>query len=595
MKRSLIERWIVPGCLTAATFGLYLLTLSHVHTYDALTYINDVDRRTGMFFHPHHLLYSPTGWLFWQLWRIAGYRGNSEVALQILNAAAGAACGFGLYRVTLHLTQQVTTATVAACFLWFNYATWYFSVDVEVYLLALLWLLLTLPLLIELVTAPRPRTAPLLGFALGGAALYHQINVLLTVVVLVAAALAPLPWRGKLASIVRCGVVAGSCVGLGYGIVGFAINGYRSPAQFRDWIFLFAKTGWWGHATRDRWTDLGAGLGNTLSPEGAWPYWVGIVGLLLVGGLALRRWPRVVLICGTWIAVYGTFFAWWEADNVEFWIATLLPLWLLVGLSLAAISNRAVAALALVGCGLLAWHNYPLVERHGNPAFDLHRHYSTRARELTKPNDLIVEPGGVLEQYLPYYEQRSNIRTINGALFETNGDIERALAQLQSYLWTNLHAGQAVLVGRNALQLPPDRRERHDVPQPRLDAFWVPYRSALEVALVDQGDTIFWRIPSARELAGGQGWHWTSFDWGWKATNVSDERFDDAWCFNPGSDPMLTSPVLGIDAASFAAVEITLSTVAQGQSAQLFFGGPDGVLSEVNGPRFLGSYDQPDG
>ncbi|HSH80699.1 MAG TPA: hypothetical protein VLA19_19400, partial [Herpetosiphonaceae bacterium] len=320
MTRIRFERFVVPGVLAAVALTLYLLTLSDVHTYDALSYIRDVDGRTGFFFHPHHLLYSPTGWLFWQSWRLVGYEGNSELPLKVLNALVGAGCGFGLYQLTYGLTRYVVAAAAAAGAFLFAYANWYFAVEVEVYLLAVAWLLPALALLVELVTVPRARTAPLLGLAVAGASIYHQTNGLMAGVVVAAVLLAPMPVRDKLRHLVISGLVAGGVVALAYAVVGFGINGYRTLGELRDWMFFFVQTGWWGHATRDRWTDLGAGLGNTISTRGALPYWIGLVTLLVLGGMAARRRPRVVLVCAAWILIYGSFFAWWEGDNIEFWI-----------------------------------------------------------------------------------------------------------------------------------------------------------------------------------------------------------------------------------------------------------------------------------
>jgi hypothetical protein len=141
MKQMVFARWLVPGILAGTALILYLLTLSDVHTFDALSYIRDVDGRTGFFFHPHHLLYSPTGWVFWQGWRLAGYEGNSELALKVLNAIVGAGCGWALYRLLLRLTGSVPAAIGAAGIFLFSYASWYFAGEVEVYMLALAWLL----------------------------------------------------------------------------------------------------------------------------------------------------------------------------------------------------------------------------------------------------------------------------------------------------------------------------------------------------------------------------------------------------------------------------------------------------------------------
>lgn len=586
-----ITRWAVPSALALLALAVFLPTLSDVHTFDALSYIRDVDQRAGFFFHPHHLLYSPTGWLFWQIWRVFGYDGGSELALKVLNSLVSAACGFGLYRLTLRISRSWWAALTAAGLLLFNYGVWYFSVEVEVYILALVWLLAALALLIELVTQPRTRTAPLLGVSLGLAALYHQTNGLLVPVVIAGMLLSPLSWRERIKRLVISGTIAGGIVALGYLLVGFGYNGYRSFSQLREWMFFFIETGWWGHATRDRLTDLGAGLGNTISTEGALPFWIAILVLLVLGlPSAARTWPRIVAICGLWIAIYGGFFSWWEGENIEFWIGTLLPLWLLVGLSVArlgALATRSTAArlgqgvsfVSLVVPLLMVWHNYPIVERRGDASQDLQRQLADGIKAVTAPADLIISPGGVMELYLPYYEDRHNLRTLNATLFEVGGDIPAAFERLRGEIKAGLHAGLTVIVGDEAMELQ-ERNQRYPIDQPMLDDFWQPYRTSMQPAVVHKGTTYFWRLPNATELARGDGWRWQSFDWGWQAANIESAQFDGSWCFNPQPDPALVSPLLNLDAGSFSAVEITMRTNAQNQQAQLFFAGADGAMSD---------------
>lgn len=591
-QAQIVTRWLIPLALVALALPLYLTTLSDVHTFDALSYIRDVDQRAGFFFHPHHLLYSPTGWLFWQGWRLFGYGGGSELALKVLNSLVGAACGFGLYRMVLRLTDRWWAALLAAGLLLFNYGAWYFSVEVEVYLLALVWVLIALALLIELITTPRARTAPLLGLSVGLAALYHQTNGLLVPLVVAGVLLSPTTWRDRLRNLLTAGVISGAVVAIGYALVGFGYNGYRSIGQMRDWMFFFVETGWWGHATRDRLTDLGAGLGNSISTQGAWPYWVAIVAVLLAGMVgAARRWPRIVALCALWIAVYGGFFAWWEGDNIEFWIATLLPLWLLVGLCAAAIPlgrsrptiqrGQSVLAIgAIVLPLLLSWHNYPIVTRRGDAAQDLQRQISTEVGRLSSPDDMIISTGGVLELYLPYYEDRHYIRTFNMVLFETNGDLQSGFAELHREIDQALHAGLAVFVGQDSVELPEFARQRYNLTQADLDAFWASYRPLFQDAVVHNGTTYFWRIPPATELANGDGWRWTSGSIGWQSANADSATFDGGWCFTPQVDPALVGPQIGVDSARFRAVEVTMRTAAQNQQAQLFFAGADGAMSD---------------
>lgn len=575
--RVLLGGWLIPALLSGLVLALYLTTLSDVHTFDALTYLRDVEHRSDFFLHPHHLLYSPTGWLFWQSWRLFGYQGRSELPLQVLNVLVATACGLGLYHLTLRLTRSVLAALISAGIFFFSYANWYFAVEVEVYLLALAWQLLALALLIELVTRPRPRTAPCLGLAMGVAALYHQVNGLLVPVVVAGVVLAPLSGRARLRTLVVAGLIAGAIVALGYGIVGIGIKGIRSTDELRRWMFLYTQSGLWGQAKTSRWVDLGVGLRATISTGAALPFWVGMVALLLLGWRAVRRWPSAVLICTIWIVGYAAFFIWWEPDNIEFWISALLPLWLLLGLAVASIEQwprgRLVLAAAVLGLGVLGWHNYSIVERRGDAAFDRHRRISGAVRDVTVPSDLILEPRGILELYLPHYEARPNIRMIHRIFWENSNQLDPALGQLTQEVQVALNAGVAVLVGRDAL-------DRGDVPPDRLAALWQPYRDVMEPAVNIDGTVHFWRIPSAPEVAARGGWDWASFDWGWRATNIDATHIDGQWCFNPQPDPMLSSPRLAIDAASIRAVEVTMSTTAEGQTAQLYYGGLDGQLRE---------------
>lgn len=590
MTRRFWEYWALPTALMGIALTLYLTTLSDVHTFDALSYIRDVDGRTGFFFHPHHLLYSPTGWLFWQSWRIFGYEGNSELALKVLNALVGAGCGFALYHLIYSLTHKALAAAIAAGVFLFSYATWYFSAEVEVYVLALVWQLLAMALMVELVSRPRPRTAPLLGVALGMAALYHQTNGLLVPITMLAVALAPISWQRKLLALVVSGAISAVIVATGYLGIGFGINGYRSLSELRNWMFFFVETGWWGHATRDRWTDLGAGLGNTISTRGALPYWIGIVIITVLGIPSWRRWPRITVLALAWLALYSAFFIWWEPDNIEFWIASLLPLWLLLGLSIAGIGNRwlsiAAQGVGLVGIASLAFHNYSIVELRGDARYDLQRQLSQGVKQVTTPADLILAPGGVMELYLPYYEDRHNVRTLNGVLFESNGDVAAALGRIGAYIDDSLHAGLSVTIGRELVELPPDVYRRYNITQEQLDAFWSPLRAAFEPSVVHDGTTYFWQLPSANTLAQDAGWSWSNFSWGWQAANVGNVGFENGWCFDPASDPGLSGPLLELDAASVRGVEVTMATKAGGQTAQLFFGGTDGALSDEKSVRW---------
>lgn len=235
---------------------------------------------------------------------------------------------------------------------------------------------------------------------------------------------------------------------------------------------------------------------------------------------------------------------------------------------------------------MLAAHNYPIVKRRGDAAYDLQRQLSSRVRAVTTPGDLILSPGGAMELYLPHYEGRPNVRTLNGVLFQTRGNLDQALGRIANDIEVSLHAGLAVVVGREVMRIPPDIFRRYDVPQARLDAFWKPYLGAMQPVVINKGETYFWRIPPAEELAEKDGWRWASFDWGWQAGNVAAPGFENGWCFNPQTDPMLVGPVLRLDAAPIKAVKVAMATSAKNQTGQLFYAGLDGAISDAHSVRW---------
>jgi hypothetical protein len=165
-------------------------------------------------------------------------------------------------------------------------------------------------------------------------------------------------------------------------------------------------------------------------------------------------------------------------------------------------------------------------------------------------------------------------------IFEEQGDIARALARLRQEIDASLHAGLQIVVSSDALELPQHIRRRYPITQAQLDAFWQPYHTVLQPVVIHDGIIYFWAIPAADAFAAGEGWRWQQFDQGWNAANVSDSSFtpDAGWCFHPGSDPMLISPGLTLDAGRYRTLEITMRSRAAGQTAQLFYANIDGLM-----------------
>lgn len=79
---------LIAAAIFVGLLSLYLLTLTQVHTFDALSYITSVERKPWTeLFHPHHLAYGPFGSLALTLSRALGYDGGRAAN------ATGECCG----------------------------------------------------------------------------------------------------------------------------------------------------------------------------------------------------------------------------------------------------------------------------------------------------------------------------------------------------------------------------------------------------------------------------------------------------------------------------------------------------------------------
>jgi hypothetical protein len=605
---ALIDRRVgVPVLLFLLTFVAYVTTLTLVHTFDALSYVTSVERKPWTeVFHPHHLAYGPLGVLAFQGGRVLGYTGGAALPMQVINALAGALGVALFYSIVRRVTRRDDLALTSALLLGGGYAYWYYAIEIEVYTVATLLLIICL----DIVSRPgwwrSRRSLLVLGLAQAGAVLFHQTNLLLCGPIAVWFILSLYDGgrrtedeeprtkdEGRLWVIIGrwslYAVALSLAVALPYLFVGVGVSKFQSWAAFDAWLTEYARTGWWGGPiTAQKWAGLADGLADTLAQPGG-----GLLGLLLLGLLiahlrALRTGPRALVVAlATWLLVYGAFFLWWEPDNIEFWIASLPPALLLLSLALRAERRWGPGVwLALAVAVAAAGTNYGAIARRGDPATDLQRLIAHELSVRSRPADLMLVPDGLLELYLPYYEQHDNFLSLNQALFDNNNNWDRACAAVRERIDTTLHAGAIVYLSDETLRPPALLLERHHLQLAQITTCFAPYGSALQFVPMPQSVPAYWRLALGQERAEGRGWRFDSFAEGWQAANVQQELFAQGWHFVPGSDPALTSPLLEIDATRFAAIEIRMANGTTAHDAQLFFAGPDGTISETRSARW---------
>jgi hypothetical protein len=606
----------------AATLALYLATLTGVHTFDALSYILDVQRKPlAELYHPHHLAYGPLGWLAYHGARALGYAGTANLPLQLVNAVAGALGVALFFRTLRRLTGLASLALAGAALLALSFAFWYYAVEVEVYTLAGLFLLLCLDRMARLLRRPSWQGFALLGVLQGLAILFHQTNLLLCAPV---AALLLLCWQSGLPARTRgfflelllpYGLALGLCVSLPYALVARA-SGLTSVAELRGWLLGYATTGWWGGAiTSSKWAGLGEGLSLTLAAElgvgafvGLWLLGLLVIHLrLMLSDLRLRRRGRdtitravaqhgpsvelgLIAIACVWLLCYGAFFLWWEPDNVEFWIASLPPAILLLALALARGEGRwrrrpgvwTTLAIALT----LGALNGEAIVRRGDPARDLQRQIVAAYVAASEPDDLLLVPDGLQELYLPYYEDRFAYASWNQAFFDHGPRWQEVCTAMQARIEAALHAGAAVIFADEVLRPPALLQRRHGFSTGEVDACLSPYLPDLEPLAMPSGQPGAMRLPGANERARGAGWEFAHQRWGWRALNAREAGVEGGWNLVPESDPALLSPALGLDASEFRALELVIDSGGVVGEGQLFWAGPDGQTDEARSLRW---------
>jgi hypothetical protein len=598
-RRLAFGRMLMPAGVFFVTLLLYLSTLTQVHTFDALSYVTSVERKPWTeVFHPHHLAYGPLGELALAASTALGYHGGAALPMQAVNSFAGALGVSFFFALVRWLNQRTDLALVAAALLGCAYAYWYYAVEIEVYTVAALFLLVCLALMLRILQQPSPRLTAFLGLAQGGAVLFHQTNVLLCAPILVCAmhdlrttqmhAVANIyrPWLRRW---LLYAVVLLLSVALPYFFVGVVVSGFRSIDAYAAWLTEYARTGWWGGPiTAKKWVDLGSGVAETLAQPGGALLWLLLVGLLVLHGRrAVRGQPMITTLAVTWLLAYGAFFLWWEPDNIEFWIASLSPALLLIVLALRAERHWGAGVWIALAVAITAFGwNYDSIRQRGNAATDLQRMIARGLAAHSTPADLLLIPDGLLELYLPYYEQHDNFLSLNQALFDNGDNWDRACSAVQQRIEAARHAGATAIIADEVLRPAADLMQRHHLQQGEIDACFAPYRPELLPFAMPPAAPAYWRLPRGQEQATDGGWHFAAAAEGWQAGNIADSQFADGWSFRPEVDPSLTSPLLDLQAERYGTIEIRMANGTRARDAQLFYAGPDGQIVEQRSIRW---------
>lgn len=590
----------ITGIAVTAALGiLYFRTRTVVHTFDAVSYMWNIEvKPLGELFHPHHLLYAPLGQLAYRLAQSLGYDGYSDAPIQAVNALAGALGILFLWRFGVRWTKRPwaslgVAATVGVC-----YAYWLYASEVEVYTLAAAFLTLSMWILAALDEQPHPARAAALGVAHAGAIMFHQTNILFAVPVVLFLLLRPaLRSLSILAAYAGAGTLA---VGIPYGLV-IGSSGLNSPNAVYRWLTDYAQTGrWGGYLSLEHLPALQSGLAGTISGE-RWLVWafysMAVLGMILIARRSLRSPHQANWLAfgGAWLVLYSAFFWWWEPFNIEFWIA-LLPLWgfwimagwpgavSTVGQEDAAPEKalsiaKAVYTIAPIILAISLFRaNLAPVQAAGDPNNDYYYLVTAALQPELAPDDVVVTRGNILDVYIPFYARHAGYLSLRELEYNAGGDRAQVMSNLTSRLDEALALGKTIWIDQMVVdEARSADRNPFGLPAEEIDTLKARYGIQPDVDL--NGSNVFYSTPH-RQQSGASAWSFDGSLSGWRAWGVGSPRFEQgAWCFTGGHDPQLQSPPLAIDAGRWAALEMELTLGADRSTVQVFWRAQGGDYS----------------
>jgi hypothetical protein len=327
---------------------VYVIFRSRNHPVDAVLYALAADVPGAYpFFHWHHLLYTPVGWLALHAARAFGYGGEAFAPLAAVSAVAAGGAAAALYLALRRLGAGRPEALLATAGAAFSAAWWYFAGEAEVLSIISLFLAGALYFLFN----PRlsSKTAGLVALWLAAGTLFHQALLLFT------PAAVTLLAKGREERWRRLGLFAVSYVAVvatAYLAVPYIYYGVRGVGEWYHWVTYYAQWGDWGHLSWERW---GRGVVATLAAVVAGPdpaeagrvlslgrflsaYAPAVAVAAVVLAVVATGMPRLwrergleLLVLVAWFVAFRVFFSWWEPENVEWGIATTMPIWVLFG------------------------------------------------------------------------------------------------------------------------------------------------------------------------------------------------------------------------------------------------------------------------
>jgi len=477
--------------------GAYLLfclaTLSHQYTFDAISYLLDVENtRLSIpvvpasiaynFFHSQHLLFSPIVYLFYHFWMLLGYSGSAMVPAQALNLLEGSLTISLAFLILMSITDDQRLSLFCALFLGSTYSIWSNTAMVSDHMASCLIASILFGALLR-TDIGKTSIARLvfLGCLNGLATLMHQANAIMGIMFLTLAAFSRVSLAARVRALAIYIVSAGATVVVPYLLVGIFILKNSTVHDFIFWAFYYAMpgvisvTGHYGTMSLGRFVDLLTSFGASVIGGFYWMNRVfemrtlqrfGVPALsalaLLISTLVMARvislgakkesnpqLRKARYLSISWFLIYALLLFWWWPTYYQLWAVPLVGFVIFLGTLIHSTIRQPIKNFAWLQGGFVA---LIAVVCSANllavflPAHDIRNndYYVTTIAigNHTSAGDLVIIPGNdEYETYIPYFMKR-NVASLHEILIDHMNDLQETLDDLRdrmSETWDSSH------------------------------------------------------------------------------------------------------------------------------------------------------------
>ncbi len=429
-----------------SVLGLYLFSLQNNFSasHDAITYLNHITKGEHLF-HPHHLLYNAVVNAWLNIWHFI----FPTIPLHYIIESFSAVCGSGIVLVcyiffTRRFFLNYSTSAVCSVIIAFSYGIWCYSTNIEVYAPSILFSLLVL------LRLSRKEIANYDLWVISGlhilAILFHQVNVLLTpVIVLYLVKLNESKWRGVAYYLIPTTFI----VLASYMLAAWFYADERSLSGITKWTLFYAtELDYWhpfsyntipyvatglahafigahyvfripslsekltGGMSEHSLSDelfLSSSLGNGFSTALLFlSILVAVIMIYLIALFIINIRKRFTLVQGILVSaliIYSMFFIFWMPENLEFWIFQSVIIWMLILGNPSFFSRKfSIIIPAYIAAALFVINYFGSIELLGNKDSDLYYSRVHPVSKLIEPGDIVIlEEPWILDGYVDYF------------------------------------------------------------------------------------------------------------------------------------------------------------------------------------------------